>query len=266
MTPPTTPRAHGPPRTGQFPRPPWPAPPRLSPARSAAPALALDPPISLGQLAHPRTPSIPSIPSIPPRTPLAVGAGSRPPGPTATTPTPTPTPTPARAGHRHGGPGRPRQGWLRATVPAHRRRRATTLRPPAARPRDAPTRRPAHRLAHRLSGPRRPPLVRANAPGSKDDSQGDAFCTKCGPPGLEHPSQVANWQTHPQAPWHAPASNARAGILPNLVTAVPSVGSAPPNSGMAALPVRPPVPVEDPPSPPLSTGRQCARRPLPSEA
>ena len=158
-------------------------------------------------------------------------------------------------------PGRPRQGWLRVMVPAHRRRRATT---PAARPRDAPTRRPAHRLAHRLSGPRRPPLVRANAPGSKDDSQGDAFRTKCGPPGLEHPSQVANWQTHPQAPWHGPASNARAGILPNLVTAVPSVGSAPPNSGTAALPVRSPVPVEDPPSPPLPTGSQ--RRPLPSEA
>ena len=65
--------------------------------------------------------------------------------------------------------GRPRKGGLRAMVPAQRGRRATT---PAARPRDAPTRRPAHRLSHRLSGPRRPPLVRANAPVSKDDSRG----------------------------------------------------------------------------------------------
>ena len=54
-------------------------------------------PISLGQLAHPRTPSIPSIPPSP------SARGSRPPWPTA----PAPTPTPARSGLLYGGPGPP---------------------------------------------------------------------------------------------------------------------------------------------------------------
>ena len=76
-------------------------------------------------------------------------------------------------------PGRARMGWPRATVPPvqRRRRRATT---PAAQPRDAPTRRPAHRLSHRLSGPRRPPLARANAPVSEDDPPGEGFAPDVG--------------------------------------------------------------------------------------
>ena len=149
----------------------------------------------------PRSPPIPHLPrptgpSSHPLDPL---------DPPLVPPAPTPTPTPARAGPLHGGPGppvplgRPRKGWLRAVVPAQRRRRATT---PAARPRDAPTRRPAHRLSHRLSGPRRPPLVRANAPVSNDGSRGGGFRAKGGPPDLEHPSHVANWPTDAHALRH----------------------------------------------------------------
>lgn len=97
---------------GNAPRAPWPtANWRVSPATVArapaplpSPLLVRPPPrstpilpISLGQLAHPRTPSIPSIPPSP------SARGSRPPWPTA----PAPTPTPARSGLLYGGPGPP---------------------------------------------------------------------------------------------------------------------------------------------------------------
>ena len=157
-------------------------------SRSSAPALAPSPPISPGQLAHPRTPSIPSIPHRAPP-PLAVGAGSRPPITHAHACLLWPSLRRPRSARGLRGWGGRLQRFPSSSV-------AVELRPSAARPRDAPTRRPAHRLSHGLSGPRRPPLVRATAPVSGDDSQGEGFRTTCGPPGLEHPSRLANWQAH----------------------------------------------------------------------
>jgi hypothetical protein len=119
-------------------------------------------PISLGQLAHPRTPS------IPPRSPLlADDPGSRPPWPTA----PAPTPTPARSGLPYGGPGPPR--GVRGCGGRVQRSPSSSA---------AVELRPAHRLSHRLSGPRRPPLVRANAPVSGDASRGEGFAPDVGRP------------------------------------------------------------------------------------
>lgn len=174
------PRAHGLPRTGEseFPRPPLPAPaPDPNPPNLPRPT---GPP-----LAPPRSPrSAPPSPSAP---------GAALPGPRPPPPRPR-LPALAFSTAALVPPGRARMRWPRATVPVQQRRRRATA--PAAWPRDAPTRRPAHRLSHGLSGPRRPPLVRATAPVSGDDSQGEGFRTTCGPPGLEHPSQLANWQAH----------------------------------------------------------------------
>ena len=51
---------------------------------------------------------------------------------------------------------------------------------------------------------------------------GKGLCTECGPPGLEHPSQVANWQAH--------CARAAAGPVPNVgtVTPVEDAGPRPP--------------------------------------
>ena len=122
----------------------------------------------------------PALDPNPPNLPRPTGPPSHPLDPLD--PPPRPRATPARPGLLYGGPGPPRERarmrWPRATVPVQQRRRRATA--PAAWPRDAPTRRPAHRLSHRLSGPRRPPLVRANAPVSGDDSRGKGCAPKVG--------------------------------------------------------------------------------------
>lgn len=146
------------------------AAPRSS-SHSSAPALAppaLHLPRPTGPPSHPL-----DLPSIRPR--------RRRPAPPRDLPRPRPR-LPALAfstAAPRSSPGRARMGWPRATVPPvqRRRRRATT---PAAQPRDAPTRRPAHRLSHGLSGPRRPPLARANAPVSEDDPRGEGFAPNVG--------------------------------------------------------------------------------------
>ena len=90
-------------------------------SRSSAPALAPSPPISPGQLAHPRTPSIPSIPHRAPprrrrREPPSYNPRPRLPALAFSTAAPV-------------RPGPARMGWPPATVPVQqRRRRATTLR------------------------------------------------------------------------------------------------------------------------------------------
>lgn len=175
---------YGPPRTGEFPRPPLPAP-LLSFVRSRARPQSSHLPRPTGPPSHPLDPLDP--PSRPP--PLAVGAGSRPPITHAHACLLWPSLRRPRSARGLRGWGGRLQRFPSSSV-------AVELRPSAARPRDAPTRRPAHRLSHGLSGPRRPPLVRATAPVSGDDSQGEGFRTTCGPPGLEHPSQLANWQAH----------------------------------------------------------------------
>lgn len=165
---------------------PFAAPPLVRPLPRSPPVLP-SPPANWPTLAPPRSP----------RSPIAVGAGSRPPWPTA----------PRAHAHAHAcllwpsSLRRPRgdrglRGWGGRLQRFPSSSVAVELRPPPRGPVTLPQRRPAHRASHRLSGPRRPPLVRANAPVSGDDSQGEGFRTKCGPPGLEHPSQLANWQAH----------------------------------------------------------------------
>ena len=118
------PRAHGLPRTGEseFPRPPLPAPaPDPNPPNLPRPT---GPP-----LAPPRSPRSP-----PRRRP----GGAALPGPRPPRPRPR-LPALAFSTAALVPPGRARMRWPRATVPVQQRRRRATA--PAARPRDAPTRR-----------------------------------------------------------------------------------------------------------------------------
>ena len=165
------------------------------------------PPLPLPLLVRPPPRSTPILPSpsanwptlAPPRSPPS--PRRRPPG--AALPWPT---APGAHAHAHACPPWPslRRPWSPRGVRGcgGRVQRspsssvAVELRPPPRGPVTLPHAGSAHRLSHRLSGPRRAPLVRANAPVSGDDSRGRGVCTQCGPPGLEHPSPVANWQTH----------------------------------------------------------------------
>ena len=196
---PRAPMAH---RQLASPRPPSPTlPPSLlsplssPPSRPAAGALARNPPSSPANWPpfapsrsdsplprFPRTPS-PS-PGRRPRSrptvreaPRTALRGQRPPRPR---PLPHPrrrplalSPTPCEPASRTKRP--------RAMVAGQRRRAASTS---AARLGHTPTHRPARRLSHRLSGPHRPSVVRANAPVSELDSQGDVFAPNVGPPPL----------------------------------------------------------------------------------
>ena len=181
---PRAPMAH---RQLASPRPPSPTlpPSLLSPISSGRRRARPQSPIFLRQLASPRALSIRSPRPIPSH-PLAVarpapaqppyregGSPDCPPWPTAPAPTPAPTPTPA--------PCEPasRTKRPRAMVAGQRRRAASTS---AARLGHTPTHRPARRLSHRLSGPHRPSVVRANAPVSELDSQGDVFAPNVGHP------------------------------------------------------------------------------------
>ena len=193
------------PRTGAAP---------LPPSRSPAPALDPNPP----NLPRPTGP--PSHPLDPLDPPLAVGPG----GPPARAHGPRAPPHACPLWPSLRRPWSPRgvRGCGGRVQRSPSSSVAVELRPPPRGPVTLPH---AGRLIASLidsPAPVGPPSCAQTLPCPEMISRGEGLCTECGPPGLEHPSQVANWQAH--------CARAAAGPVPNVgtVTPVEDAGPRPP--------------------------------------